>query len=243
MKHHCVPGIIRPQQWMAACRCRRLWRCGLTTKRTLRCAQAEHACKIVVSPRSLASVGIAGRRLGLQGPMKSRWLVALVLLSSSVGCDQVSKHAASQWLFGRPVQSYLGDTFRLLYTENTGAFLGMGSTWPELVRFIVFTLLSSALVVIALALLLARASAKDRPLAWAALVGGVLLLAGGVGNLIDRVFRHGAVVDFMNVGIGPLRSGIFNVADVQIVVGGLLLIWWERRNSRSTRAQPAPDLG
>ncbi len=175
--------------------------------------------------------------------MRSRWLVALVLLSSCVGCDQVSKLAASQWLNGKPVQSYLGDTFRLLYTENTGAFLGMGSTWPELVRFIVFTLLSSALVVIALAWLLARAWAKDRPLAWAALVGGVLLLAGGMGNLVDRVFRHGAVVDFMNVGVGPLRSGIFNVADVQIVVGGLLLLWWERRNSRPPPVKPTPELG
>lgn len=130
---------------------------------------------------------------------------------------------------GQPVQSYWGDTFRLLYTENTGAFLGMGSTWPEIVRFIVLTLLSSALVVMALGWLLVRAWACKTTLAWPLLVGGVVFLAGGVGNLIDRVTRQGAVVDFMNLGVGPVRTGIFNVADVQIVLGAALVLWWERR--------------
>ena len=51
-----------------------------------------------------------------------------------------------------------------------------------------------------------------------------LLLAGGVGNLIDRVSQNGMVTDFMNIGIGSLRTGIFNVADVAITFGGLALL-------------------
>lgn len=157
--------------------------------------------------------------------MRSSALVSLLLLLSSVGCDQVSKRAASQWLLGQPVRSYLGDTFRLLYIENTGAFLGMGASWPELVRFIVFTLASSTIVVLALAWLATKVWRKDPNPNWVIIVGSVLMLAGGLGNLVDRVFRGGAVIDFMNVGIGPLRSGIFNVADVQIVLGVALLAW------------------
>jgi signal peptidase II len=52
-----------------------------------------------------------------------------------------------------------------------------------------------------------------------------LIIGGGVGNLIDRVFNHGAVIDFLNLGVGSLRTGIFNAADVQILTGiGLLLL-------------------
>lgn len=163
--------------------------------------------------------------------MRRSALVSLLLLLSSVGCDQVSKRAATEWLLGQPVRSYLGDTFRLLYIENSGAFLGMGATWPELVRFIVFTLASSTIVVLALAWLTVKVWSKDPSPNWVTVMGSVLLLAGGLGNLVDRVFRDGAVVDFMNVGIGPVRSGIFNVADVQIVVGLALLFWRPRHHA------------
>jgi signal peptidase II len=51
-----------------------------------------------------------------------------------------------------------------------------------------------------------------------------LLLGGAIGNLIDRVRFDGLVIDFLNLGVGPLRTGIFNVADVAVSVGALLLI-------------------
>jgi signal peptidase II len=52
-----------------------------------------------------------------------------------------------------------------------------------------------------------------------------LILGGGASNLADRMLNDGRVVDFMNLGIGKLRTGIFNVADVAIMVGmGLVLL-------------------
>jgi signal peptidase II len=54
--------------------------------------------------------------------------------------------------------------------------------------------------------------------AWRA-VALALLAASGLGNLIDRVMQHGLVTDFLNVGIGPLRTGIFNVADMVGMIG------------------------
>jgi signal peptidase II len=50
-----------------------------------------------------------------------------------------------------------------------------------------------------------------------------LVFAGGVGNLIDRIIHNGFVVDFINIGIGPIRTGIFNVADVAVMGGSILL--------------------
>jgi signal peptidase II len=50
-----------------------------------------------------------------------------------------------------------------------------------------------------------------------------LIVGGGVSNLIDRLRYGGYVVDFLNVGIGSLRTGIFNVADMAIMAG--VIIW------------------
>ena len=46
-----------------------------------------------------------------------------------------------------------------------------------------------------------------------------LIIGGGLGNLIDRILNQGAVIDFMNIGIGPIRTGVFNVADLAILAG------------------------
>ena len=50
------------------------------------------------------------------------------------------------------------------------------------------------------------------------------LAASGLGNLIDRLTHHGLVTDFLNLGFGALRTGIFNVADVAGVVGIAILV-------------------
>jgi signal peptidase II len=52
-----------------------------------------------------------------------------------------------------------------------------------------------------------------------------LVAGGGISNLIDRLLYNGRVTDFLNVGIGSLRTGIFNVADMAIMAGALLLLW------------------
>ncbi|MEK7730045.1 MAG: signal peptidase II, partial [candidate division KSB1 bacterium] len=51
-----------------------------------------------------------------------------------------------------------------------------------------------------------------------------LIFAGGMGNLIDRIFRDGRVIDFLNLGIGDFRTAIFNIADMAISFGMVLLI-------------------
>ena len=51
-----------------------------------------------------------------------------------------------------------------------------------------------------------------------------LIFSGGVGNLYDRIAYGGSVVDFISIGIGPVRTGIFNIADIAITVGVLILL-------------------
>ena len=68
----------------------------------------------------------------------------------------------------------------------------------------------------------------------------VLILAGGIGNLIDRLSNGGYVTDFICLGIGPIRTGIFNIADVAITLGCLLIACHALRSSPS-RDQPVPQ--
>jgi signal peptidase II len=145
-------------------------------------------------------------------------LIALVLVGC-VGCDQLAKTAARQYLPGTGVHAYLGDTFRLQYAQNTGAFLNLGDSLPASVRYHVFTVGMGALAVA----LLAWAALPGR-LSWAQRIAVALMGAGGVGNVIDRIRFDGAVTDFLNLGLGSLRTGIFNLADATLMLGIMLLL-------------------
>jgi signal peptidase II len=141
-----------------------------------------------------------------------RKVALLVLVATTVGCDRVSKHFASRELAGEPRQSFLADTVRLEYAENTGAFLSFGDSWHPAARIGVFTI-GTGLILCGMVV-----AAFRFQLSGPALVGLALYFAGGASNLVDRVMR-GSVVDFLNVGVGPLRTGIFNVADMAILLG------------------------
>jgi signal peptidase II len=143
-------------------------------------------------------------------------LVLLIAIGGTIGCDRVTKHVAATTLSEAPGRSFLADTFRLEYVENTGAFLGLGADWPLAVRTAVFGV-GNGLLLLALALAARRGRWPRR-----ALFGVGLFVAGGASNLVDRI-TYGMVIDFMNVGIGPLRTGIFNVADVAIMLGAGIL--------------------
>jgi signal peptidase II len=155
-----------------------------------------------------------------------RSVLLCLLLAATAGCDRVTKHLAMTTLAGMPEQSFLGDTIRLDYHENTGGFLSAGATWRPEVRAVVFQIANGAFL---LGTLIIAARRRWSRLAAAGLL---LFLAGGISNLVDRV-AMGRVIDFLNVGIGPLRTGVFNVADVAIIAGVALLMLerWRRRKA------------
>lgn len=155
-------------------------------------------------------------------------MLLLVAVTTTIGCDRVTKHAATLMLADAPGRSYLADTLRLEYTENPGGFLGLGGELPPLVRTLVLTVGTGVML-----LTLAWFAVRYRLRGWT-LIGAGLFLAGGASNWIDRLIR-GSVVDFLNVGIGPVRTGIFNVADVAIMAGAILVACGEWR-AREPRA-------
>ena len=152
--------------------------------------------------------------------MRRIWRLSLVVsvLISCAGCDQATKNIARQSLASSPPVSLLNDSVRFEYTENLGAFLGLGSSLPHEIRFLLLVILTSASLLLSLAL-----AVSTRSLNVGQWMGLSLLAGGGLGNLLDRILNGGAVIDFVRVGIGPFKTGVFNLADVAIVVGVILL--------------------
>lgn len=143
-----------------------------------------------------------------------RWLSAVVILVSCIGCDQATKAIAVRTLQDAAPQSYCGGLVRFEFAENPGGFLSLGADLPKPVRRAIFVAVGGGLMALVVGYLIAKRHASRAM--FAALV---LMLAGGIGNLIDRVANDGLVTDFINLGVGPLRTGIFNVADMALLFG------------------------
>jgi signal peptidase II len=148
-----------------------------------------------------------------------RLAFALALLICCVGCDRATKCVARAVLRDVPPRIYLSGVVRLEHALNPGAFLSLGSTLPPQLRFWTFVLLNAVFLVLGGCVLVAKWDMHS-----AKFVAVALLLAGGLGNLLDRVFQDGLVTDFISLGVGPVRTGVFNVADLGLTLGAILLV-------------------
>ena len=170
--------------------------------------------------------------------MKNWMKVLLFCLTALlfIGCDRITKNLAKEHLMYQAPISYLHNTVRLEYVENTGAALSVGDQLSKPVSF----WLLSVFPLIFLLILSVYVIRKIGDFSTLKLLSFSLIIAGGVGNIIDRLLFDRHVTDFMNVGIHNFRSGIFNVADMCVTAGviGLLLSYREKKSDPET----VPDL-
>lgn len=161
------------------------------------------------------------------------WVLAPVL----IGLDFVSKRlvlANVAALSGRV--DVLGDWLRLAYVRNPGAAMGLALGGRP------FLITVSVLATIFLVVLYRRTSPELR-VRRAAIAA---VAAGAAGNLVDRIFYDGLVVDFIDIGVGAHRFWTFNIADMGVTVGGAVLflcLWREGRTEVSPEAAPASASG
>jgi len=160
-------------------------------------------------------------------------IIALILLANLIG-DRVTKHWAGQHLDRSKITPVIGNLFILTYSENDGAFLSLGSGFSARVKPLLFTFLP---LLIMLGLLIGVVYNY----AWKGLMDRVSMTAfcciigGGAGNLYDRLLNNGWVVDFMNFGLGPVRTGILNFADLSITFGIIALLVRELASRKSIK--------
>ncbi len=154
---------------------------------------------------------------------RRRWIVFLGLAAVIVIADQLSKlwidanfaltspYAVPGTAQPTPV---IGDLVRIAKTYNSGGIFGLfGQSAPVLA-------LASTFVIALIVVYQAREGTRSH---WLLSVALGFLLGGAVGNLIDRL-RLGAVIDFVDTGIGTFRWYTFNVADSAISTTIVLFI-------------------
>lgn len=156
------------------------------------------------------------------------WLLGLIVFV--LLCDQATKVVARAQLRNRAPRDC--GILTLVYTENSGAFLSLGEGLPRLARRVVFDgLVTIGIAMAAWFLLTGRVHGRGDDVALA------LIVAGGIGNLIDRLRFGGYVTDFIYLHAWRLHTGVFNVADMAITAGVLwLLLAWVAPKRGAPRA-------
>lgn len=142
-----------------------------------------------------------------------KWLFAALGLFVLIALDQATKYLAVEYVMHNGYIPLIGDIFGLQYVENTGAAFGIFKNMQWV--FICSTVLVTALMIYFFARM--PFFGKYRP----AVVLTILLVAGAVGNMIDRV-RQGYVVDFLYFKL--INFPVFNVADCYVVVAVITFV-------------------
>lgn len=158
--------------------------------------------------------------------MKKLVIILLVLLN--IGCDQISKNIVRKNIGVTAYIEVIDDHFILTNVENTGAMLGFGEHLSPFLKIIIL----QAIPVIVLLIVLFRILRKSDMDKWF-IFALASVIGGGVGNLIDRI-ALGSVTDFFQIKLGFLKTGIFNMADVSITMGVLLLVLLSFRTKKLT---------
>jgi len=151
--------------------------------------------------------------------VKNRWVLLSVVVVVGVALDQVTKQIAERKLDLDRFVPVIEGFFALRLSRNQGAFFSLGESMSDGVRrgfFIVATIGAIALI----GHLYRKAEETQRALRWAL----ALLLAGAVGNLIDRVL-YGSVIDFLHLHLREVfHWATFNFADIYITFGLVFLL-------------------
>jgi signal peptidase II len=147
-----------------------------------------------------------------------RTLAIVGILILNIGCDQISKSMVRDRLSDHEEISLIKNYFTLTKVENSGAFLSLGDSLPEPFRFVLLSLLPLAILGFGLGLLFMKSNLPK-----ATLLGFSFVIGGGIGNIYDRLI-YGSVTDFLHIDFGIFQTGIFNLADVSILTGVLIVL-------------------
>lgn len=148
-----------------------------------------------------------------------------IIIALSIFLDQISKI-----LIRNNVEQYsdiklIGEYFILTNVENSGAFLGMGSGFSPIMKS-VFLIILPIIVLISIIIYVYR----DKEIDKVSLIGFSIIIGGGIGNIFDRII-YGSVTDFLFIDLGGIfRTGIFNIADLAVTTGMILILLMSFKN-------------
>ena len=150
---------------------------------------------------------------------KFRYILISTIVSVSIALDQFSKVWVRSNFENYSEKNLIGEIFTLIKVENTGAFLGMGSELSEIPRILLLIVLP-VVVLISITIYTYIEKTLDK----ISIIGFSLIIGGGIANIFDRIV-YGSVTDFLYINLGGvLKTGIFNIADLSVTTGMILIL-------------------
>lgn len=171
------------------------------------------------------------RKMQLSKLARLALVIGIVMLN--VGCDQITKSIVRDKVDEYAQIELIGDNFILTKVENTGAFLSAGADLSPGLRKLTLVILPG----IVMLLLLGMVAFRDK-IETPVIFFMCFMIGGGIGNLIDRI-AYGSVTDFLHIDLGVVRTGVFNMADMSIMFGGIgiLIYSWRQQAKQKTEAK------
>ncbi len=148
---------------------------------------------------------------------KRNILISIIVLLA-IAFDQISKVWVRNNFESYIETSIVGDIFTLIKVENTGAFLGMGSELPETLR-VLLLIVVPVIVLVGITVYTYLEKSLDKT----SIIGFSLIIGGGIGNIFDRIV-YGSVTDFLYLNFEFFKTGIFNIADLSVTIGMILIL-------------------
>ncbi|PNW29994.1 signal peptidase II [Formosa algae] len=148
---------------------------------------------------------------------RTQFIVGLIAIN--IALDQISKFLVRAYVTPYETTELLGNLFILTNVENSGAFLSLGSDLNPTLKSIFLLILPIAVLgYVTYYILTNKALDKYSVFGFACIIGG------GIANVYDRIL-YGSVTDFFHIDLGGVfKTGVFNVADMSVMLGmGLLL--------------------
>lgn len=151
--------------------------------------------------------------------MNTRTILILILVILNIGLDQISKGIVREQVVPGSRTELIGTQLQLMNVENSGAFLSLGSDSNPTVKLIFLLILPVIVLGIVLYYVLTNKALDNLSVTGLSCIAG-----GGIANLYDR-FLYGSVTDFLYIDLGGVfKTGIFNIADLSVTTGMILLL-------------------
>ncbi|MBV7269381.1 signal peptidase II [Winogradskyella luteola] len=145
-----------------------------------------------------------------------------LLIVFNIAIDQISKVIVRNNMVqgARGQIDVIEDYFQLIWVENKGAFLGMGSDMNPTLRLIFLLILPTAVLIYVIYYIV-----KTKELDRLSVIAFCCIIGGGIANVFDRIV-FGEVTDFFFIKItDSIKTGIFNVADLSVTTGMIMLLF------------------
>lgn len=149
----------------------------------------------------------------------SRKALIILLVIANIAADQISKFWVRAVVEPYSSSPIIGDYFTLRNVKNEGAFLGMGGDLNPNLKLILLLIIPTAVLLFVLYYMF-----KEKQMDKLSLIGFSCVIGGGIANVFDR-FVYGKVTDFLFIDLGFVRTGIFNIADLSVTTGMVLILW------------------